>query len=128
VVRPWHWAAEARQVKAQRGTPHASIAPRPNRAHEAAEGAQARSFVPRTAASAPAVRPALNCLRGQPAQSATHSPLAAGRAAARRATLRATRNTSKKHIFSALTRALYNSPGFMSDFFEFSSPETSYLF
>lgn len=39
VVRPEHWDAEARQVKAQKGTPHASINPRLNRAHEAAEGA-----------------------------------------------------------------------------------------
>lgn len=39
VVRPEHWDAEARQVKAQRGTPHASINPRLNRAHEAAEAA-----------------------------------------------------------------------------------------
>jgi len=41
VVRPEHWDAEARQVKAQKGTPHASINPRLNRAHEAAEDAQA---------------------------------------------------------------------------------------
>lgn len=40
VVRPEHWDAEARQVKAQKGTPHASINPRLNRAHEAAEEAQ----------------------------------------------------------------------------------------
>jgi integrase len=39
VVRPEHWDAEARQVKAQKGTPHASINPRLNRAHEAAEAA-----------------------------------------------------------------------------------------
>jgi len=39
VVRPKHWDAEARQVKAQKGTPHASINPRLNRAHEAAEDA-----------------------------------------------------------------------------------------
>jgi len=39
VVRPEHWDAEARQVKAQKGTPHASINPRLNRAHEAAEEA-----------------------------------------------------------------------------------------
>jgi hypothetical protein len=37
VVRPGHWDADLRQVKAQRGTPHASINPRLNRAHEAAE-------------------------------------------------------------------------------------------
>lgn len=35
-MRPEHWDAEARQVKVQKGTPHASINPRLNRAHEAA--------------------------------------------------------------------------------------------
>lgn len=39
VVRPEHWDAELRQVKAQKGTPHASVNPRLNRAHEAAESA-----------------------------------------------------------------------------------------
>lgn len=39
VVRPEHWDAEARQVKAQQGTPHASINPRLNRAHKTAEPA-----------------------------------------------------------------------------------------
>jgi integrase len=41
VVRPEHWDEEQHQVKAQKGTPHASINPRLNRAHEAAEDAQA---------------------------------------------------------------------------------------
>ena len=37
VVRPEHW--DGSQVKVQAGTPHASINPRLNRAHEAAEDA-----------------------------------------------------------------------------------------
>ncbi|MVN76904.1 hypothetical protein GO988_11270 [Hymenobacter sp. HMF4947] len=39
VVRPEHWDADNHQVRAVRGTPHASINPRLNRAHEAAESA-----------------------------------------------------------------------------------------
>lgn len=40
VVRPEHWDAEHQQVKVQRGTPHDSVNPRLNRAHEAAAEAQ----------------------------------------------------------------------------------------
>ncbi|MGI4862975.1 MAG: tyrosine-type recombinase/integrase [Janthinobacterium lividum] len=39
VVKPEHWDEELHQVRAQRGTPHASVNPRLNRAHEAAEAA-----------------------------------------------------------------------------------------
>ena len=64
VVRPEHWDAEARQVKAQKGTPHASISPRLNRAHEAAEAAletarkQGRKL---PAAETPTARPGSMC-------------------------------------------------------------------
>jgi integrase len=40
VVRPEHWDTEHQQVKVQRGTPHDSVNPRLNRAHEAAAEAQ----------------------------------------------------------------------------------------
>ncbi|RZK28648.1 MAG: hypothetical protein EOO61_21775, partial [Hymenobacter sp.] len=39
VVKPEHWDEDLHQVRAQRGTPHASVNPRLNRAHEAAEAA-----------------------------------------------------------------------------------------
>lgn len=38
-VKPEHWDAEAQQVRTVRGTPHASVNPRLNRAHEAAQDA-----------------------------------------------------------------------------------------
>ena len=38
-LKPEHWDEEQHQVRAVKGTPHASVNPRLNRAHEAAEGA-----------------------------------------------------------------------------------------
>jgi integrase len=41
VVKPEHWDEKSQEVKVQRGSPHESINPRLNRAHEAAADAQA---------------------------------------------------------------------------------------